>query len=125
MLRTSPFLGKLPRTAMGYTFNLREGVTFHDGTPFSAVDAVANFERIVNPPAGISSRSKDLLPMIDTVDKVDDYTVKFNLNAPTPFFVELLTSSPLLIYSNKSLEENNYDLRQDRGCAGHGSLQIC
>ncbi len=107
-----------------YTFNLREGVTFHDGTPFSAVDAVANFERIIDPPAGISSRSKDLLPMIDTVEKIDDYTVKFNLNAPTPFFVELLTSSPLLIYSNKSLEENSYDLRQIEVAPGTGVFRF-
>ena len=109
---------------MGYTFNLRDGVTYSDGTPFSADDVVANFTRIIDPPAGVSSRSKDLLPMIDSVEKVDDYTATFNLNAPTPYFVELLTSSPLLVYSKKSLEENNYDLRKIEVAPGTGVFRF-
>ena len=109
---------------MGYTFNLRDGVTYSDGTPFSADDVVANFTRIIDPPAGVSSRSKDLLPMIDSVEKIDDYTATFNLNAPTPYFVELLTSSPLLVYSKKSLEENNYDLRKIEVAPGTGVFRF-
>ena len=109
---------------LAYTFDLREGVQFHDGTPFSADDVVASFTRIIDPPEGISSRSKDLLPMIDSVEKLDDYTVRFNLNAPTPYFVELLASSPLLVYSKKSLEENGYDLRKIEVAPGTGVFKF-
>ncbi|MDQ3411016.1 MAG: ABC transporter substrate-binding protein, partial [Chloroflexota bacterium] len=38
-----------------YTFTLREGVTFHDGTPFSADDVAATFNRIIFPPEGMVS----------------------------------------------------------------------
>ncbi len=106
------------------TFVLREGVKYHDGTGFSADDVVTNFNRIIDPPEGISSRSKDLLPMIVSVNTVDDLSVKFDLNAPTPYFVELLTSSPLLVYSKKSLEENDYDLRQIEVAPGTGVFKF-
>ena len=33
-----------------YTFNLREGVTYHDGEPFTSADVVATFNRIMDPP---------------------------------------------------------------------------
>ncbi len=109
---------------LSYTFDLREGVEYHDGTAFGADDVVANFTRIIDPPEGVSSRSKDLLPMIESVEKLDNFQAKFNLNAPTPYFVELLTSSPLLVYSKKSLEENNYDLRKIEVAPGTGVFRF-
>jgi ABC-type transport system substrate-binding protein len=37
-----------------YTFTLREGVTFHDGTTFDSADVVATFNRIIDPPSNLS-----------------------------------------------------------------------
>ena len=39
---------------MTYTFKLREGVRYHDGTPFGAEDVVATFNRIIFPPEGMA-----------------------------------------------------------------------
>ena len=66
--------------ATEFTFILREGVTFHDGTPFTADDVVATYETILNPDVPSSARS--VLTMVDTVEAVDDLTVKFTLSAP-------------------------------------------
>jgi peptide/nickel transport system substrate-binding protein len=95
-----------------YTFQLREGVQFHNGTPFSAEDVVATFERIISPPEGISiSGLREQLEMVAEVSAVDDMTVSFTLKRPTPYFLEVMASDALVIYSRQTLEENNYDLR--------------
>ena len=97
---------------LSYTFALREGVTYHDGEPFSAQDVVATFNRILDPPEGIVSPLRANFTFVDSVEEVDDMTVRFNLSSPRPFFLNLLTPTNALIYSKKSLEENNYDLRE-------------
>ncbi len=97
---------------LSYSFALREGVTYHDGEAFSAQDVVATFNRILDPPEGIVSPLKANFTFVDSVEAVDDMTVRFNLNSPRPFFLNLLTPTNALIYSKKSLEEHNYDLRE-------------
>lgn len=66
--------------ATEFTFVLREGVTFHDGTPFTADDVVATYEAILNP--DIPSAARSVLTMVESVEAVDDLTVKFVLSAP-------------------------------------------
>ncbi len=95
-----------------YTFQLREGVTYHDGEPFSAADVVATFERIIDPPAGVVSIFRDEFSMVESVTAADDLTVEFTLSAPRAYFLDLLAAPPYIIYSKKSLEENDYDLRE-------------
>ena len=96
---------------LSFTFHLRDGVNYHDGEAFSSADVVATFNRILDPPEGIISPMKANFTFVDSVEAVDDSTVQFNLNSPRPFFLNLLTPTNALIYSKKSLEENNYDMR--------------
>lgn len=64
---------------MSATVTLREGVIFHDGTPFNADAVVAHYDWITSPGNGINT---DMIEPIDYVEKVDDYTVRFVLNQP-------------------------------------------
>ena len=66
--------------ATEFTFHLRDGVTFHDGTPFTADDVVATYNTILNPDVPASARS--VLNMIDTVEATDPLTVTFKLKTP-------------------------------------------
>jgi len=63
-----------------WEFKLREGVTFHDGTPFNAEVAKANIERILDPDVGSSQAS--LYEMINDIEIVDDYTIRLTTDYP-------------------------------------------
>lgn len=66
-----------------YTFRLRKGVTFHDGTPFAAEDVKFTFERVLR----VSPRKSDL-SMIDRIEVVDPHTVRFRLKHAGPLFLQ-------------------------------------
>lgn len=65
-----------------WTFTLRQDVTFHHGTPFTANDVVYTFERILDPATG--SPLRNVLNFIAAIEAIDDGTesgaVRFTLN---------------------------------------------
>jgi peptide/nickel transport system substrate-binding protein len=80
-------------TAQVWTFRLRQGVTFNDGSPFGAEDVTTTFDRLVDPDSGSGALSalKGILSPGGT-QKVDDYTVAFNLDKPFADFPYLVSS---------------------------------
>jgi peptide/nickel transport system substrate-binding protein len=95
-----------------YTFNLRKGVKFTDGTEFSSADVVANFNRIIKPPGGVVIPNQQLFAVIDTIEAPDASSVRMKLKEPRAYFLQLLADRDSVMYSKKSLEENNNDLRK-------------
>ena len=90
-----------------YTFTLRSGVTFHDGTDFTAADVVASIERVQDPDTGSPQASR--VELIESVTAVDDMTVEMTLSAPSaPFLGQLET---IAIVSGDFLESGG-DLQQ-------------
>ena len=51
-----------------YTFKIRKGVTFHDGTPLTAQDILATYQKIIFPPEGVASARKSFYLMVDKVE---------------------------------------------------------
>lgn len=84
-----------------FVFHLREGVTWHDGEPFTADDVVYTFNIFANPAVGSTYASKlaDIVGYdefqagaateLAGVTKVDDMTVRVELKTPSPLWVEL------------------------------------
>lgn len=64
-----------------YTFHLKEGVKFHDGTPFDAEAVKFNFDRIVAPETA-SEQAIALVGPYASAEVVDDLTVKLILSEP-------------------------------------------
>ena len=95
-----------------YTFTLREGVSFQDGTPFDSADVLATFNRIIAPPDNLSiSGIREQLSMVTSVTAPDALTVEFTLAQATPYFLEVLAGDSMVIYSAEELEANDFDLR--------------
>ena len=55
---------------LSYTYNIRKNVKFHDGTPLTAQDVVATYQKIIFPPEGIRSSRKAFFSMVDSVTEL-------------------------------------------------------
>ena len=62
-----------------YTFKLRQGVKFHDGSEMTSRDVKASYDKIIFPPAGMGSSRKAQYSDVQAVEAPDPYTVRFRL----------------------------------------------
>ena len=88
---------------------LRPNVKFHDGTPFSAKDVKATFERVLDPNLKLTYRPIHI--KIKSVEIVDDLTVRFKTDGPYPLFVERLTAQ--VMQSEKAIREKGHEWLQE------------
>ncbi len=72
----------------GWRFNLREGVTFHDGSAFTADDVLFSYERASSEDSDVRS----WFAPVDSVAVVDDYTIDFLTKAPNPLFPDSIAN---------------------------------
>ena len=78
------------------TVHLREGVTFHDGSPMTSADVKASFERILDEATGAASRAN--FTSIESIDASQDYTVVFNLSTPdVPILAAMATVGAAIV----------------------------
>jgi peptide/nickel transport system substrate-binding protein len=87
-----------------YTFKIRKDVKFHDGTPLSAKDVHATFQKIIFPPQGVSSARKAQFSMVESVTMPDDETVVFKLKYPSGAFLPSLATPYNFVYSKAKLD---------------------
>jgi peptide/nickel transport system substrate-binding protein len=89
-----------------YVLKLREGVKFHDGSEMTSRDVRATYEKIINPPPGITSARKGEYLQIETVQAPEPYVVAFKLKWPSPSFIHSLASPWNWIYKADILERD-------------------
>ncbi|MBI3367100.1 MAG: ABC transporter substrate-binding protein [Burkholderiales bacterium] len=90
-----------------WRFKLRPGVKFHDGTPFTADDAVFSVERALAPP----SQRLFSLRGLQAVKKIDDLTIDFQMATPDAVWPEKL---PLIAMVSKAwAKKHNVEKSQD------------
>lgn len=91
--------------SLSYTFNLKKGIKFQDGSDFTAEDVVFTYETVK---ANQADNENVDLTRLKSVEAIDDYTVKFTLSeAYSPFFdsVALLGIVPSDAYDSKSFDK--------------------
>ena len=74
-----------------WTFKLRPGVKFHDGTPFNAAAVKANFDRYYGPDKPL--RANQVTPIIEGVEIVDELTVRFTTKTVDYFFIDRMADA--------------------------------
>src|SRR5947207_1092425 len=89
-----------------YTFKIRQGVKFHDGSPLTAADVAASWQEIVNPRDGVVSARESFYLMVDKVEAPDPTTVVFHLKFATSAFLPALADPFTYIYQKAILDKD-------------------
>src|SRR5437867_5712909 len=90
-----------------YTFKIRDGVKFHDGSPLTASDVAASWNKIIHPPEGTLSPRESHYMMVDTVEAPDPATVVFHLKFATSAFLPALADPFSWIYKKEILDKDS------------------
>lgn len=96
-----------------YTFYLRRGVKFHDGTPFNAEAVRFNLERITSPDLA-SQKARFMLGPYERTEVVDEYTVRIVLKEPFAPLLDSLSQVYLGMASPAAVQKwgSEYQLHQ-------------
>lgn len=101
----------------GWRFNLRQGVTFHDGAAFDADDVLFSYERASDE----SSDVRSWFSPVTEVRVVDDYTVEFYTNAPNPLFPASIANWMMM---DRGWAEANNAARPDKESGNFATLNV-
>jgi peptide/nickel transport system substrate-binding protein len=88
----------ISRDGRKYTLKLRRGVKFHDGSEMTSKDVKATYDKIINPPAGVTSSRKGEYVNVEAVEAPDASTIVFRLKWRSAAFLSSLASPWNWIY---------------------------
>ncbi|ROP83403.1 peptide/nickel transport system substrate-binding protein [Stella humosa] len=97
-----------------WRFKLRQGVKFHDGSPFTADDVAFSIKRNNHEQSGMGTYSASVVD----VKKIDDFTVELVTNVPDPILDQNL---PAVFIMSKTWAEKNNTTTPVRGIVGNES----
>lgn len=92
--------------ATEYTFTLREGIQFSDGTPWNAEAAKANFDRWGDKNLGLK-RTTLLCNILESTEVVDEYTIKVKLATPFGAFINTLAHPACVVVCPTLIAQGN------------------
>jgi peptide/nickel transport system substrate-binding protein len=87
-----------------YTFKLMPNVKFHDGALLTSEDVKASYDRIRNPPAGVTSVRQGMLQPIKSVETPDPLTVVFTLSEPSRSMLSIFAHPFNAVYRAEKLK---------------------
>ena len=109
-----------------WVLKLREGVTFHDGSAFTAEDVVFSLDRVRHESSGFRA----LHSAVTGATAIDDYTVHIQMAGPSPLYVQNLTNffimdsgwaaaNDVLVPQNFAAGEENFAVRNTNGTGSY------
>ncbi len=106
-----------------YIYKIRQGVTFHDGSPMTMADVIFSMERHRNPDT--ASYVGWMYDKVDKIEPVDDWTLKVTLKEPDAFWRYVPATSAAHVISKAHFEANaeNYG-KPEAGAIGTGPFKF-
>jgi peptide/nickel transport system substrate-binding protein len=89
-----------------YTFKMRKGVKFHDGSVLTAQDVKASYDHIIFPPEGVHSSRKATYASVESIAAPASDTVVFRLKYPEASFLTSVASPWNWIYKAEILAKD-------------------
>ncbi len=100
---------KISPDGLTYTFKIRPGIKFHDGSPLTAADVKASYDKIIFPPAGVRSVRKHHYSSVASIEAPDPSTAVFKLKFQSASLLTNLASPWNVIFPKKYLDKDpNY-----------------
>ena len=96
----------ISKDGVTYTFKLRKGVKFHDGSEMTSRDVKASYDKIIFPPMAMKSLRKGAYAAVEAVEAPDPQTVRFRLKWPESSFLLNLASPWNWIYKADTLAKD-------------------
>ena len=120
-----------------YTFKMRAGATWSDGSPVTAGDFVFAWRRVVDPATG-SEYASMAFPVLNAeeinggkakpedmgVKAIDDATLEVTLKGPTPYFLEMLTHQAMYPVSKANVEKFGNDFVKPGNLVSNGAFTL-
>ena len=120
-----------------YTFKLRPGALWSDGSPVTAHDFVFSWQRVTDP-ATAGEYAYMLAPVVNAEDvtagkkppaelgvkAIDDMTFEVTLNAPTPYFLEMLTHQATYAVSKANVEAKGAEFTKPGNLVSNGAYVL-
>lgn len=106
-------LPEISEDGLVYDLTLREGITFHDGSPRTADDVVFTFGEAKDPENG--SVWLSALAYVDKVEAVDEYGVRLTLSEPYAYMESRLAMIPIIP------DETDYVVNETYAASGNGT----
>ncbi|SVD07948.1 uncharacterized protein METZ01_LOCUS360802, partial [marine metagenome] len=94
-----------------YSFTIRDGVKFHDGTPMTVDDVVYSFNRMALPQDGFVAPQRSFYDIVTSVKQVGDDKVEFSLSEPRTWLLEVMSGTSHVVYSKAQIEANDNNLK--------------
>lgn len=116
LMRFNPETGEFdPHLAVGmesnddftvWTLELRDGITYDDGTPLDADMVLANIERYFPEEGRVLNTSPAFLAFIESSEKIDDLTIEFTLNQPWANFPFVFNDEPGMVVNINAIGDD-------------------
>jgi peptide/nickel transport system substrate-binding protein len=119
-------MGTISADGLTYTYTLRDGIKFGDGTPLTATVYAAQLNRLLTIGPKCPNDVADTLavPYVKSITAPDEKTIVFELTTPIAFFPQILAGAPYVVSDPKTFKEDACNLFPDAPIYGVGAWYI-